>query len=77
VTPLHHFGGWLRATFLQIDLSHVRVLFVGINVALLIWVLTLPRAATTPPDRPARMFEDLRIWAGLALLCQIGIYLAF
>ena len=60
----------------------VRGLFVALPVLLLVWVVRMPRSQTTPPQRPAadqssRWFEDLRIWASLALAIQIAIYLRY
>jgi hypothetical protein len=75
MTPLHVFGDWLRGLMLQIPLGVARALFVGILVALLIWVLTLPRAQTVRGDGPARLSENLKIWAAASLLIQIVIYL--
>jgi hypothetical protein len=74
MTVLHQFGAVLREFLLQIPLPVVRVLFVALPVALLVWVLFLPREDTTPGGRPSRAGENLKLWAALALLVQIMIY---
>jgi hypothetical protein len=75
---LHHFGQAIRDLFALIPLAAVRVLFVATLIGVLAWVLTLPRQATCPADRPAdrpaAWSENLKIWAALALLIQIAIY---
>ena len=75
MTPLHEFGLWLRNLVLQVPLSAVRVLFVASLVALLIWVLRLPVALTTPEGGAKRWDENLKLGAALALSLQILIYL--
>ncbi len=74
MTPLHHFGEFLRDSLQAIPLISVRVLFVASLVALLIWVLRLPRSATTPPGGARRWDENLKIGASIALMIQILIY---
>jgi hypothetical protein len=74
VTPLHQVGEWVRGVFLQVPLGVARGLFVAVPLALLVWVLLLPRAATRPPGRPARWDENLKVWACVALLVQVAIY---
>ena len=74
MTPLHHIGEFCRNLLLQVPLPVVRGLFLLPLIALLIWVLRLPRAETTDPDRPLRLAENLKLWAALALLIQITIY---
>lgn len=75
MTPLHVFGNWLRELFGMIPPPVVRILFVAVPMVLLIWVLRLPREAVTPPNHPARWDENLKLWAAVALVIQIGIYL--
>jgi len=75
MTPLHHFGEYLRSTLLQIPLPVVRVLFVATLVSLLIWVMCLPKSRTTPETGARRWDENLKIGAGLALTLQIVIYI--
>jgi hypothetical protein len=73
LTPLHHLGSLLRDTAAALPLSLVRALFVLTCVALLIWVVRLPKsAARVSQDSP--WSEDLRLWASIALLIQIAIY---
>lgn len=75
MTPLHHFGEFIRNCLQTIPLSAVRVLFVGSLVLLLIWVLRLPRSATTPAGGAQHWDENLKVGAASALVIQILIYL--
>ena len=70
MTPLHHIGELVRNALSVIPPGALRVLFVALPTVVLIWVLRLPRQATTSED--ARV--DLRWIAALALLIQIVIY---
>lgn len=65
-------GDFFRNFLLQIPLSVARAIYVAIPLAILIWILTLPRQAMTPEgeDKP-----NLRPYAILALAGQIVIYL--
>ena len=74
MTILHTIGNFFRELFLKIPLEAVRVLFVLLPLTLLIWVLLLPRSETTPPGRESRWDENLKLWAGVALVIQILIY---
>ena len=74
MTPLHHIGQLVRDLLLQIPLPVVRALFLAVPILLLIWVLRLPREATTPPESEGRAGENLKYAAALALLIQIAIY---
>ncbi len=74
MTPLHQFGDLLRESLQAVPLVAVRMLFVASLIALLIWVLRLPRSATTPPDGVNRWDENLKTGAALALSIQILIY---
>ena len=73
MTPLHYVGDWLRNTLLLVPLSAVRVLFVALPIVLILWVISLPRASTTP-GADSRAFENLKLWAVIALLLQVIIY---
>lgn len=75
MTPLHYVGHWLRDAFSLVPLVVARGLFVALPLVLLVWVLLLPRSAVTPPGGANRWDENLKLWAGLALLIQIAIYL--
>jgi hypothetical protein len=75
MTPLHHFGEYLRNTLLQIPLPVVRVLFVATLVMLLVWVMCLPKSMTTPESGTKRWDENLKIGAGIALILQLLIYI--
>lgn len=74
MTILHTIGNFFRELFMKIPLEVVRGLFVLLPLALLIWVLLLPRSETTPPGRESRWDENLKLWAGVALVIQILIY---
>lgn len=74
MTPIHKFGDFLRETLMLIPLSAVRVLFLVSLVAVLVWVITLPRERTEPPGGAKRWDANLKITAALALLIQIVIY---
>jgi len=76
MTPLHHIGNFIRDLMVQIPLWCVRGLFVGTLVAVLIWVLTLPRENTTP-ENATHWYQNLKVWASLALTIQILIYSFF
>jgi hypothetical protein len=60
---------------LDVPLEVARGIFVVLMVALLVWVLALPTAQVTPPGRPARAGENLKIWAALAVGVQVLIYI--
>jgi hypothetical protein len=77
VTPLHSVGQFLRELLAQVPLPVARALFLAVPAVLLVWVLRLPRAETTSPAGRGRWDEDLKVWAGLALLIQIVIYSLF
>ena len=74
MTPLHYIGDALREFFLMIPLPVAHVLFLALSAALLVWVLRLPREETTDPEGggPA---GNLKVWAAVALVIQIVIYL--
>jgi hypothetical protein len=74
MTPLHQFGEFLRQSLQAIPLLPVRILFVASLVGLLIWVLKLPKSATTPPGGAKRWDENLKTGAAVALSIQILIY---
>jgi len=75
MTPLHHLGEFFRDLLLRVPLDGVRGLFVAALAGLLLWVLWLPREQTCPPAAPGRPLQNLKLWAALALLLQIVIYL--
>ncbi len=74
MTPLHHIGEFFRNVTVAIPLGVVRAIFLALLVGLLIWVLRLPDAETTPADGSGKATENLKLWAGLALAAQILIY---
>lgn len=66
-------GEHLRHAFLQIPLWVARALFLGVFFGLMVWIVQLPKSATTPrADAP--WHEDLRVWAWLALVLQLAAY---
>lgn len=73
MTPLHHIGNAVRELMLQIPLEAVRAVFVGLPLAVLVWVLMLPKEETQPPESP-RWDANLKVWAAVALAFQIAIY---
>jgi len=75
VSLLHLLGDFLRGQLLSIPLGWARALFVLVPVILLLWIWRLPKAEVVPPGASGRPGENLRIWAALALLLQILIYL--
>ena len=77
MTFLHVIGDFFRSLFEQIPLSAVRWLFVSIFLALLLWITLIPAERATPEGRQSRWYEDLRIWAWLAVMFQIVIYELF
>jgi len=76
VTPLHYIGDFLRELLLAVPLPAARALFLAVPIALLIWVLLLPRQDVTASAGEARggWSTNLKVWAALALLVQILIY---
>ena len=74
MTPIHRFGDFLRETLMRVPLSAVRILFLASLVAVLVWVILLPRERTEPPGGAKRWDANLKVTAVLALLIQIVIY---
>ena len=74
MTPLHQFGEFLRQSLQTVPLGGVRILFVASLVGLLVWVLRLPKIATTPPAGAKRWDENLKTGAAIAVVIQILIY---
>jgi hypothetical protein len=73
MSVLHWIGEELRMAFLRIPLTVARGLFLAILFVLMVWIVQLPKSATTPrADCP--WYEDLRIWAWLSLLIQLFAY---
>lgn len=74
MTPLHHFGNFVRDLFLSIPLGGARLLFIALPIVLLIWVLSLPREETTPEQGKGSWDENLKLGATIALVLQVLIY---
>ena len=76
-TFLHWIGDTLREQLMQVPLLTARCLFVGFLLLMMGWVVQLPASQATPPDRRCEWYEDLRIWAWLALMFQVIVYCVF
>lgn len=74
-TPLHQIGAGIRDVLLLIPLPMVRVIFLALLAAVLLWVLSLPRSETTAPDSDGRSGANLKVGASIALGMQLAIYL--
>ena len=59
---------------MSVPLGAVRLLFVASLTLLLVWVLRLPRSATTPPAGVKRWDENLKLGACAAIAIQLIIY---
>jgi hypothetical protein len=67
-------GLFLRDLFAQMPLWGARALFVAVPLILMVWVMRLSDADTTPEDRDCHWSEDLKVWAWLTLAMQVVIY---
>lgn len=74
MTILHTIGDSLRELLLSVPPAVVRACFLALPIALLIWVLRLPRERVLPPGEGYRWDADLRISTAVALGMQILIY---
>jgi len=74
MTPLHHIGEFVRNLMLLVPLPAVRILFIAVYVLLLLWVLSLPREAVTPPDGKGGWDSNLKVGAGIAIGIQLIVY---
>ncbi len=77
MTPLHHFGQWVRDLLMQIPMPVVRGVVIAFFAGILCWVWSLPRERTVPIDRMPRWDEKLKWVATVALGAQIIIYGVF
>ena len=77
MTILHWFGNTLREQQLLVPLPAARWLFIGLILVLMAWIVQLPSSQSTPPDRRSAWYEDLKIWAWLALMFQVVVYSVF
>ena len=80
MTPLHAIGEAFRHLMIAVPIPVVRAIFLLLLVALLTWVLCLPKSVTTPAGAgrtPQHWSENLKLWAAVAILFQIAIYLVF
>ena len=77
MTFLHWIGETLRLQLERVPLSVARWLLIGVFLVLMFWVVQLRSSEATPSDRQSKWYEDLRIWAWLALMMQVIIYSVF
>ena len=77
MSPLHQIGEGIRNLLLSIPLGAARAIFLLFLAGLLVWVLTLPKAQTRPPESErakVRLSENLKFWAAVSLVLQLVIY---
>ena len=77
MTVLHWIGETLREQLLRIPLSVARWFFIGLLLLLMGWIVQLPASEVTPPGRRSAWYEDLRVWAWVALVFQVIVYSVF
>jgi len=77
MTFVHWVGDSLREQLLRVPMWGARWLFIGLLLLMMGWVVQLPSASVTPPGRRCEWYEDLRIWAWVALLFQVVMYSVF
>ena len=77
MTILHWIGDAIRDQLLRVPLWAARWLFLGLLLGMMGWVVQLPTSQVTPPGRRCQWYEDLRIWAWLALMFQVVVYSVF
>lgn len=76
-TFLHWIGESIRNQLISVPLWAARWMFIILLLGLMGWVVQLPSAQVTPPGRRCEWYEDLRIWAWLALMFQVIVYSVF
>jgi hypothetical protein len=74
MTPLHVWGEFIRRLLLSVPLPVVRILFILVPLALLVWVLFLPKKEVTQREGSGSLGGNLKLWAAIALLIQILLY---
>ena len=77
MTVLHWIGDTIREQLLRIPLPVARWFFIGLLLLLMGWVVQLPASQVTPPERRSAWYEDLRVWAWVALVFQVIVYSVF
>ncbi|MCZ6674928.1 MAG: hypothetical protein O7C75_18515 [Verrucomicrobia bacterium] len=76
MTPLHHIGDFFRQLVLAVPLPLARAIFVLVLVVLLIWIIRLPSERVRPPSNDQGGWaSNLKLWAAIAIVLQILIYL--
>ena len=73
MTPLHVIGEAIRELLGSVPLGIVRVFFVAVPLAVLVWVVRLPHAETSESPESGWL-GNLKLWAAVALIIQILIY---
>lgn len=76
-TFLHWIGDTLRLQLMRIPMWGVRWIFIGFFLILMGWIVQLPARQATPGGLRCEWYEDLRIWAWVALMFQIIVYAVF
>jgi len=76
-TFLHWIGDTLRSQLQLVPIWGARWLFLGLLLVLMGWVVQIPGDQATPVGRRSQWYEDLRIWAWVALLMQLIVYSLF
>ncbi len=74
MTPLHWIGEAVRDVLTALPLPAVRGLFLALPAIVLLWVLRLPREATTAPSSEGGWSANLKVGAAVALVLQIVLY---
>ena len=77
MTFFHWIGDLLRLQLDQVPLAVARWLIIGVLLVLMFWIVQLPTSQAVPPDRESHWYEDLRVWAWVAVMFQILVYSVF
>lgn len=77
MTIFHFIGDSIRALLLEVPMWAARWLFIGLLLALMGWIVQLNEAVATPPEKRGEWYEDLRIWAWVAVMGQVILYSVF
>ncbi len=54
-----------------------RLAFMGVFIALLVWILLMPARLIGQGDGPVVWWKSARFWASLIALIEIGVYWQF
>lgn len=77
MTFFHSIGNALRDQLAEVSLSAARWSFIAVFLLLMFWIVQLPSSQTTPRHGQSKWYEDLRVWAWVALIFQVVIYRVF